>query len=216
LPHAIERPRVVRPRVVLNALAIVVVIASVAMFRADPLPIQISTSLPTFLGARTVVHDMAARRTLVDALDAADVYAAEEGSYAGFGPSDARALAPEIEWAASPAGERDLVVAVDRATHGSVRVLTISGSGAALCMQRDGTGRTTWAQVDRSGDPATGLRPAVAACGSAVVTPSVTRGLDVETLCDPLVGGAAGADDSLLVCRSVQRRMRGILAGETA
>jgi hypothetical protein len=214
LPRALERPRVVRPRVVLDALAIAVVIASIAMFRADPLPIQISTSLPTYLGARTAVQDVVARRTLVDALDAADAYAAEAGSYAGFGVPDARVLAPEIEWAASP-GQHDLVVAVDRTKADLVRVLTISGSGASVCMQRDASGRTTWAQIDRSGEPADGLGPAAAACGLAVVTLSVTRGPDVETLCDPLAGSPGGLDDSLLVCRSVQRLMRGILAGET-
>jgi hypothetical protein len=51
-------PTRVRPSVVLNAVAGGLVIVGVIAARMDPLPIQISTPLPTYLGARVLVQDV--------------------------------------------------------------------------------------------------------------------------------------------------------------
>jgi hypothetical protein len=79
------RPRAkFRPIAVGYGLALATVAIGTVMAALDPLPYALSTSLPTYLGARERVSDLRARMTLDEALDAASRYRAAEGDLQGL------------------------------------------------------------------------------------------------------------------------------------
>jgi hypothetical protein len=192
-------PRRFRPAVALNAIAVMLVALSVVAQRADPLPIQLAVSLPTYLGERLFAQDVRAKLNLDEALGAMQAYHAEHGTYAGFDAATGESAAPALAWSDDATG-RDLVVRVTAATKDRAQVVAASASGAAFCLQA--TGRTlTYGSVDH-GDPT----QAQVLCASTPWTSAATRMFNVDTLCD------AEDDQTILICRAVQMNIRDTLA----
>jgi hypothetical protein len=189
--------RRVRPLVVVNALAAALLLASVLAARFDPLGIQIGTSLPTYLGARELAQDVRTKTNLAGAIEALDAYRAEHGTYRGFDAAAGESSIPELAWSDVPTGE-ELVVRIAETSGSSARVLANSGSGAVFCAEASASGA-------RYGEGSR-VPLALASCDSTPFTAASFRMLDVEAFCD-------GVDDgAILLCRSVQRLIRQILA----
>lgn len=191
------RPRV-RPVVVLNALAGTLLLVSVLAARMDPLPFQISTVLPTYLGARELAQDVRTKTNLSEAVAAMEAYRTEHGTYLGFDASVGETTVPELAWSDGPTGE-ELVVRITEASSTTAQVVARSGSRSVFCAQTLGAGIT----YGEAGRGQVGL--ARAACGSTPLTSDALRMLDVEGLC-------VGVDDAIVLCRSVQRLIRETLA----
>jgi hypothetical protein len=191
------RPRV-RPVVVLNALAAVLLLVSVLAARFDPLGIQIATSLPTYLGARELAQDVRTKKNPTLAIAAMEEYRTEHGTYRGFDAAAGERSVPELAWSEVPTGE-ELVVRITVASSTSAQVVAHSGSRSVFCAQTSDAGAT----YGEAGGAQVGL--ARAACGSTPLTPDALRMLDVGGLC-------AGVDEAIVLCRSVQRLIRETLA----
>ena len=189
----------VRPAVVWNALAAGLLVVTLIAVRADPLPVQISMTLPTYLGQRELAHDVRAKQNLDAALDAMESYRATNETYAGFDAAVGEAASPELSWQDGRTGEH-LVVGVTLATESHAQVVALSGSGTAFCLQEIGGDRTLGA-AERGG-----LAAARAECGSTSWTAGELRMFDVEAMCD-------GMDDQVVtMCRAVQRLVYETLA----
>ena len=193
------RAAAVRPLVVWNALAAGLLVVTLIAVRADPLPTQISTVLPTYLGQRELAQDVRVKHNLTAALAAMESYRTTNGTYAGFDAAAGEEAAPELAWQDGRTGE-ELVVGITRATDTRAQVVALSGSGTAFCLQEVGGTRTVGA-AERGGVVA-----ARAACGSAAWTAGELRMFDVEAMCD-------GMDDQVLtMCRAAQLLVRETLA----
>jgi hypothetical protein len=205
-PAAAERPaRRVRPAVVANALGAAVLLVSFLAARFDPVGTQISTTLPTYLGARILAEDVRAQHNLVDALAALEAHRADAGTYVGFDATDGAAAVPELAWA-DRASHEQLVVAIETARVDLARVVVRSGSGAVYCGAVTPSG-TTSGRADREGD---GIKAqvarAVAACDAEPLSAAAIPTIDVAGLCtlaDP---------DGIPLCRSVQELLARTLA----
>ena len=206
-----DRKRV-RRVVVANALAAGVVAVSLIAARFDPLPVQISMSLPTYLGQRELVEDVNARERLLQGLVELDAYHSEHGTYLGFEggtPTDVRWLRgsywDHVEAGLTPSGRIEIV----RAGDSSVRLLTLSQSGRAVCAvsrSGEGVGSATWGESEVPGSLGSRLDTAMSACGDRPLDATAFRTFPIEELC-PSVD-----DSSLMVCRSVQELLRTTLA----
>lgn len=194
----------IRPVVVLNALAAALLAVSAMATATDPLPIQIGTRLPTYLGERERAQDVRAKMNLGLAMDAMAAYRAEQGSYAGFDAAMGEFAVPELDWSDRPVDE-ELTVAVVAARKDLAQVVARSGSGEVFCLQADGPdGLLTFGSAHPSAPEAR------ANCEAAPWTADATRFFDVGPLC-------AGADEGVLpLCRSVQRLLGQTLARPTA
>jgi hypothetical protein len=216
-PHSPPvRRRGVRPGVVLNSAAISLLAISLIMFRADPMPVQINTPFPTFLGVRASWQDVRTRLDLRQAMSAMDAYAAAHGGYRGFNATRGTQDDPSLAWA-NLARVRSkhqvpwLTMLVE--THGiRARIGAVSGSGAAFCIGRAGPhlpltygsasappGADGWASSARSVDARTLLGRALAACGQAPWTAHLLAALPINSLCD-------GVDErgGYVECRMIQ------------
>jgi hypothetical protein len=196
-PAAPDRRRRVRPTVALNALAAAVLVVSVIAQRADPLPVQISMSLPTFLGARELANDVRAKTNLALAADALDAHRSAGGTYRGSDAELGEAAAPALAWSDGVPAE-DLVVGLVASSRASATLVARSESGAAFCVTTSIAGRTLGV-----GD---GVREARAACASAAFTSADLATLDLGPIC------AQVDEAAVLLCRSVQRLTEEILA----
>jgi hypothetical protein len=210
--HAAERvPRAtstaaVRPTVVLNSNAVALHAISMLAVRTDPLPIQISTGLPTYLGERALADDVRTKMNLGIAIDAMEAYGAEHGSFMGFDAAAGERAASQLEWL-DGASKDPLVVGIVAADEASVRVVASSGSGKAFCMQAV-TG-PTGASVTYGSAGHDDVDRAMGRCGSTAWTPAAVRMFDVDAMC-------SGADDQvIIICRAVQRLIRTVLASPT-
>jgi type II secretory pathway pseudopilin PulG len=201
----------IRPTVVLNALAAGLLAVSLVVFRADPAPAQRSTAVPTYLGARNVVMDVRTKLDLRTAITVMDAYRADHGSYAGFDATAGRAADPSLSWTdglppeAAVFGDDAPDVAIVSATTQQARVVGLSGSGTAFCVQRSGGGLSFGSGVTPASAPPSGvtaLHRAVAACGSTPWSPDAVRRFPIAGMCDGLdpTGG-------YLFCRVLQALM---------
>jgi hypothetical protein len=200
----------VRRIVVANALATGVVALSLIAARFDPLPVQISMSLPTYLGQRQQIEDTVARERLAEGLAVVRAFRAEHGTYTGFDADTSTGVRwlrgsywDHVETGFTPNGRIEIV----RAGDSSVQLLTLSQSGRAICaMAGSGDAPATWGQSSVPGSLESRLRTAVAACGHRPLDGSAFRTFPIEDLCP-------GVDDSsLMVCRAVQKLLRTSLA----
>jgi hypothetical protein len=210
-PPSVERAdRSVRPNVVLNAVAVALLLLSAIAVRTDPLPIQISTSLPTYLGVREAAEDTRAEMNLLVAIDALDTYRGDHGSFAGFEPATGERLAPSVDWSNSVGGW-PLDVAVVDVSAVDARVVVGSTTGAVYCARTDGRVATYGSATSERGKvlDAAVVRRAVAACDSTPLTEDAARTLDMGQEC------AVADEQALVVCRSVQRLVERTLASPT-
>ena len=197
----------VRPTTVLNALGAGSLLVSLVIFRADPLPAQIGVALPTYLGARTTVADLRTRALLWQALGDMDGYRAKHGSYEGFDARTAAEVDPDLVWQRGlphgPDGTRapELTMGIVTASDTTARLVAISPTGAAVCIQRDAAGITYGTADRRSFGTAApnAARRAVLACGETPWSPAALRPFPVTSMCDGL-----GREDGYLICRMVQ------------
>jgi hypothetical protein len=192
-----RRTSPVRPVVLMNGLAAAALVTSVFAARFDPLGIQIATSLPTYLGARELAQDVRIKANLMWAIDAMDAYRTEHGTYAGFDAAAGAATERALAWS-DDGPDEELVVRITEASDTTAQVVAHSASGRVFCAQRVGTS-VTFGQADT-------LALARAACATSPLDGAALNVFDIETFCDDVDDGA------LLLCRSVQRLMREVLA----
>ena len=197
----------VRPTVVLNSLAVALLALSMLAVRMDPLPIQISTALPTYLGERTLAQDVRTKMNLGAAIDVMQAYRADHGTFVGFDARAGERTAPELDWH-DGASQDQLVVGIVYADDDIARVEASSGSGSAFCMQRVAGGQR--GSVTYGSAAHEDVDRALESCDSTVWTPAAARMFDVDAMC-------WGADDQVVImCRAVQRLIRMTLASPTA
>ena len=198
---------VVRPRVVLNSIAVALLALSMLAVRTDPLPIQISTSLPTYLGARSTAFDVRTKMNLGSAIEAMQTYRAEHGTFSGFDAQAGEQAVPELDWA-DGASEDQLVVGVVAVDRNRAQILSSSPSGKAFCVQAVPSPAGETVTYGSAGHD--DLDRAMGRCGSTAWTPAAIRMFDVDAMC-------AGADDQVIViCRAVQMVIRKALASPTS
>ncbi len=202
--------RRVRRIAVANALAAGVVAVSLVAARFDPLPVQISMSLPAYLGQRQQIDDVIARERLAEGLDVVKSYEAAHGTYVGFDVGTSKGVRwlrgsywDHLETGFTPSGRIEVV----RAGPSTARLLTLSQSGRAICaMAGSGDAPATWGQSSVSGSLGSRLQTAMSACGDRPLDSAAFRTFPIEELCP-------GVDDtSLMVCRAVQKLLRTSLA----
>ncbi|MGH2595650.1 MAG: hypothetical protein ACRDH7_06780 [Actinomycetota bacterium] len=199
-------PGRVRPVVVLNAVAAGLLAVSLIVFRADPLPVQYATSLPTYLGARVSIQDLRTRLDLRRAMVAMDAYRASHGTYRGFDAASGTTADPSLEWIDGPptqpfGGSDHTIVAIVTSTDAEARIVAVSGSGNGFCLQRTGGGHLSYGRGTRFGasDPGVNvIEAAMAACGSTPWSAAAIRRFPFSTMCQDV------EPDQYLICRVVQ------------
>jgi hypothetical protein len=192
---------------VLDALAVALLLVSLVLFRADPMPSQVSASIPTYLGLRIHAQDVRAKLDLRRAVAAADAYGSGHGTFAGFDAAAASSADPALEWQDGLPREGNapaLTISILRASPTEARLSALSESGAAFCIQTSRSGETTFGQASQGGSspprpPREVLRAAARACGSTPWTDAAVAMPPTATMCDGLdpTGG-------YLTCRMVQ------------
>ena len=208
-----DRPKV-RRAVIANALASGLIAVSLIAARFDPLPVEISMPLPTFLGARQLVADVFVRTELSEGLAAMDAYYAGHGTYRGF---DVRA-ATGVRWLdgsfADPErgfGGPNEGLEITVADSDSAQLVGLSQSGRMICARTEHTAGghsvTTWGASGDVRPIASRLAEAIAACGARPLDATAFRTISIENLC-PGVG-----EESLVMCRIAQRTLRDIRSG---
>jgi hypothetical protein len=204
-PRATSMARV-RPAVVLNAFAVALLALSMLAVRTDPLPIQISTGLPTYLGERALADDVRTKMNLGIAIDAMRAYRAEHGTFVGFDAAAGERAASALDWQDGASGD-GLVVGIVAADAARARIVASSDSGRAFCMQA--VTRSAGASVTYGSAGHDDVDRAMGRCASTDWTPAAVRMFDVDAMC-------SGADDQvIIICRSVQRLVRTTLASPT-
>jgi hypothetical protein len=203
----VAEPGHLRPTVVLNAVGAGILLVSLVIFRADPLPDQIGASLPTYIGARSSVADLRTRQLLRQALTGMDEYRREHGTYRGFDLAAAASIDPELTWQEglphSAAGPNipELTMGIVGASSTRAQIVAVSLSGTSICIQRDGNGITYGSSPRIAWNTAlpSGVSHAVAACGSRPWTDAALRPFPIGTMCVGL-----DRDSGYLICRMVQ------------
>jgi len=199
----------VRSAVVRNAIGVGLLAVSLVIFRGDPLPAQLNASIPTYLGARTVVEDLRTKLDLRRAMHVMDAYRATHGTYRGFDVSKGIAADPSIHWihrsptgggSGSPAPDVEIVSATDT----EARLVAVSESANGYCLQRSG-GELSYGRASRFGgatpDPDV-LAQAIAACGSTPWSAAAVRRFPIASMCDGLE-----LSSGYLLCRASQALM---------
>jgi len=180
-------------------------VVSLVMFRADPLPFQEGMSLPTYLGERIQAQDVRTKLDLRQAIAAMDAFAATNGTYRGFDAKAARQADPSLDWSdghlssggSGPAPA--LTMSIEGPTGRRARVATLSASGAAFCMERRGDGSIRYGSALATGRGGSGVfARAIAHCGSTPWSNAAVRMLDTSIMCDEVDAS------SYLICRMVQ------------
>ncbi len=209
-----QAPVRLRPMVVIDAFAAGLLVVCLIMFRADPMPVQIATSLPTYLGARISIEDLRTKLDLRHAMTAMDSYREEHGTYRGFDAATGAAVDPSLAWSDGLAttGSQDeyvgpvgIVVARDR----EARIAAFSASGAAFCLQRAEAGLTYGRGLGTgTGDgPGAALKEAIVACGSIPWSADAVRRFPFETMC------VDAGSERYLICRVMQAYMTQVMQG---
>jgi hypothetical protein len=177
------------------------------MVALDPLPSQLSTPLPSYLGARTRVVDLRSRMTLDEALDVVTRYGTAHRSFEGFDAETARQLGSPLLWDDGVPGEEAMF-----GTELTVRVVSSTPERIELVLVRPET--TYCVRTSTGGDPTYGTavtghpRPraltAIATCGAQPWTSELLRPFPIDGFCDD-------APD-IRLCRAVQQVLRDIIA----
>lgn len=202
-----DRRRALRPTVIPQAIAAGLLAVSVVIFVGDPSPVAFAEVLPTYGGLRAATQDLRVRMNLRQAMTAMTTYRAEHGTVRGFdGVAGAKADA-SLVWLPPPANERQMqafqasAIAVVPSRLHAPRLIAVSESGRAFCLQRSTDGRLTFGTGDRTRKgsfPAAGAwREAMATCGDHAWTSTTLSSPPIDGMCD-------GLDVGYLLCRSVQ------------
>jgi hypothetical protein len=213
-PLLVRRPAPsrLRPVTVTYGLGGAALALSVVMAAFDPLPIEIATPLPTYLGARDRVFDLRARMTLDEGLDAALTFRDDRGTFDGFDARAAGILGPALLWDDGLPPEEatfgpELVVRVLDADRDRVRLLVV-GQGTSYCLSASSAGDATYG-IGTEGRVIARARDAVDACADEPWTDDLLRPFPVEELCED------AEDPEIMICRAVQRLLRRTLASPT-
>jgi hypothetical protein len=191
--------------VVMNAIAVGLLSVSWIMFVADPLPANVSASLPTYLGVRVAAQDLRTKLDLRQAVAAMDAYRAAHGTYLGFDAADGAHAAPSLAWTDGvrpDASEREpyLTMSVVSATDRRARVAAVSASGTAFCLERVVGGELSFGSSEAMEPVARlAMKQSIENCGAVPWTAAATRPLETERMCDGL-----DPESGYLLCRMVQ------------
>jgi hypothetical protein len=205
----VRRP--LRPVVVLHALAIGMLAASLIAVRNDPLPYQLAMGLPTYLGVRDAAFDTRTEMNLLLAIEALERHEAEHGSFAGFDVADGERLAPEMDWTDRGRVAWPLRISLADVSRTQATVVVRSATGSVFCARTDGASATYGSAAPRGHgfrDP-TVVSRAVAACDERTLTSDVVATVDLDAMC------AVADEYSLMPCRAVQRNVADDLASPT-
>jgi hypothetical protein len=199
-----------RPIAIAYAASAGALAVSLVMSLLDPLPVDIATSLPSYLGARERVEDLRSRMTLDRALVSADAFREQNGTYLGFDASAAEGIDADLVWADGLPGSEvtfgpERIVRIASITDRRV-VLLIVAEPTTYCL-RSTIGSPPTYGVANEGRPGIRARAALEGCAALRWTDDLLRPFPVETFCDQ------AADITL--CRAVQGYMKKILASPT-
>jgi hypothetical protein len=180
------------------------------MFAPDPLPFQISTPLPTYLGARDRVVDLRSRMTLDEALDVVVAYRTAHGSFQGFDAAAATDLGSSLLWDDGVPDEgatfdSDLTVRVVSATDERVELVLVRSQTTYCVRARAGADPTYGTAV--AGRPHHRALTAIETCGAQPWTSALLRPFSIDGFCDD-------APD-IVLCRMAQKNLRDIIASPT-
>jgi hypothetical protein len=208
------------PAAILNAAAVVVLVASVALYASDPARALNAQPLPTFLGQRSAANNLRIRMDLQQAMSVMERYHMGHGTYEGFDAKLGAASDPSLAWfdgiGVHPGGRStadqtyvpDLVMFVIAARKDLAQIAAASATGDAYCIQGAGGGRIiriTYGTAAAGEPTVSTLRTAIARCGDTPWTAALTR-QPPQLTCDPNVPG-------YLLCRMVQVLIVGIMNG---
>lgn len=199
LPTIDLKPRSgIRPTAALNMFATVILIVSSLMASSDPFRILVATPLPTYLGYRDQANDLRTRMDLDLAMSYMDDYYQAHHTYVGFNTRGAGAADFSLVWSEGPYRPQppDMLTygrpALVSATATEARVVELSGSGSAICIEhrrdRPGSGITYGTGSTTAG--------AIFDCGTKPWTATATKTLA------PLE--CAADSPGYLICRMVQ------------
>ncbi len=205
-----EGSRRLRPISIAYGLGLGALAVTTVMFAFDPLPFQISTPLPTYLGARDRVVDLRSRLTLDEALAVAVGYRDAHGSFEGFDAASARESAPHLLWADGLPARRstfvpELTVRVVDSTDERVDLVLVQAS-TTYCVSTASGGEPTYG-VARAGHPRPRALLAIETCGAQPWTDELFTPFPIDGFCDD-------APD-IVLCRMAQKQLRDIIASPT-
>jgi hypothetical protein len=203
--------RRVRPVVVANALAAALLVTCLIAVRYDPLQVEIAISLPTYLGARDAVADQTTKQRLDDALGVVAAYAADH-DMAGFDATTGARAGGSLRWIdglpSAAAGERPPGRSVSvLPVAGGVQLVALSGSGHGICVQAGSHGRSTFGVSSVQGGWSAAMADAVRHCTDRAFDAAALRPFPIESLCNDV------GDESIMICRAVQRLLRRMGSG---
>jgi hypothetical protein len=194
-----------RPWLALTAVSVGILTLAALANAYDPLPAQIGTTIPTYLGLRERAMDVRTRTDLRGAIGTMDGYRARTGTYAGFVAAQGRAAMPAIAWVdGTPQGVD--VVGLTQAGDDMAEVVALSGSGAAFCVRSLVTPAGTTVTYG-TGTDASAAR---ADCASNPWTDAATSFPPFAALCDDV------DDQTIFVCRNVQYLLRKTIGAPAA
>jgi hypothetical protein len=202
--------RDLRPMAVVYGVSIGALAVTLVMSVTDPLPVEIATTLPTYLGARERVEDLRSRMTLDRALASAEAYRERTGTFRGFDASTAETLDPGLLWADGTPGSEsafgpERVVRIAMTTDERVD-LVIVAEPTTYCV-RSIRGRAPTYGAANEGPPHVRARTALRGCADRRWSSDLLRPFPIESFCDQ------AAD--ITMCRAVQGFMRNLMASPT-
>jgi hypothetical protein len=199
-----------RPIAIAYAASVGALAVSLVMSLLDPLPVEIATSLPSYLGARERVEDLRSRMTLDRAADLAVAFHERNGTFRGFDAATAHDLDGGLLWEDGlPGPEADFGPerTVRIATTSDDRIdLVLVAQPTTYCLRIRPQVPVTYGIAD-GGAPAIRARTALRGCAGTIWTDELLRPFPVDDLC------VQAAD--ITICRAVQGYMRKILASPT-
>ncbi len=205
-----ERSRRFRPISIAYGIGFGALAVSMVMFAFDPLPIQISTPLPTYLGARDRVVDLRSRMTLDEAREVVIRYRIAHGSFEGFDAAAARQLGSPLLWEDGvPSSDAtfgsELVVRVATTSEERVELVLVQPS-TTYCVRASAGAHPTYGTAV-TGRPRQRALTAIGTCGVRSWTSELLRPFPIDGFCDD-------APD-IVLCRMAQKNLRDIIASPT-
>lgn len=184
-----QRTSRLRGRTVLNATAAGVLIATTiaGSLGLEIVGISVSSSLPTYLGARDRASSYQGKHILLLASDALSRYYSASGSFQGFDAEDGERLQDQLAWQdglPGTAGTRPLVVHLHKISPDLAEVVLV-GNSVLFCGQTDGAGRSTYAESygSRLHPSEIAFRVAVRECADTPLSVDSLRALDPAVVC---------------------------------
>ena len=205
-----ERSRRFRPISIAYGVGFGALAVTTVMFALDPLPFQLATPLPTYLGARDRVVELRSRLTLDEALGVATRYRAAHGSFEGFDAESASDLSPSLLWDDGVPGEAatfdsDLTVRVVSSTDERIELVLVRPE-TTYCVRTSSGASPTYGTA-ATGRPRHRALTAIGTCGVRSWTSDLLRPFPIDGLCDD-------APD-IVLCRMAQKNLRDIIASPT-